>query len=130
MADNYYRILEIIEKSSDDLNIDNEELRRLMMEMTRFDKNEIVKYCTIQMGKIQKKILVRDLKYTILGVSLAGLIYIILLLLFSTFIVDDFSGLLLVLPSVYLVFCLRPKNHGLLKTHSKYKKFKSKFSSN
>ena len=130
MADNYYRILEIIENSPDDVNGDNEELRRLMMEMTRFDKNEIVKYCTTKMGKIQKKILVRDFKYTILGVSLAGLIYIILLLLFSTFIADDFSGLLLVLPSVYLVFCLRPKNNTLLEKHSKYKEFKSTFSTN
>ncbi len=130
MADNYYRILEIIENSSDDLNIDNEELSRLMVGMTRFDKNEIVKYCTIKMGKIQTKMWVRDFKYAILGVSLAGLIYIILLLLFPTFIADDFSGLLLILPSVYLVFCLRPKNHTLLEKHSKYKKFKSKFSTN
>ncbi|MDJ0682903.1 MAG: hypothetical protein QNJ18_23960 [Xenococcaceae cyanobacterium MO_167.B52] len=130
MADNYYRILEIIEKSSDAPDIDNEELRQLMVGMTRFDRGEIVKYCTIRMGRIQKKILVRDFKYTIFGVSLAGLIYIILLLFFPVFIADDFSGLLLILPSVYLVFCLRPKNNTLLKTHSKYKKFKTKFSSN
>ncbi len=130
MAHNYYRILEIIENSSDDLNIDSEELSRLMVGMTRFDKNEIVKYCTTNMGKIQTKMWVRDFKYSILGVLLAALIYIILFLLFPTFITDNFSGLLLILPCIYLVFCLRPRNNTLLETHSKYKKFKSKFSSN
>ena len=130
MADNYYRILEIIENSPDDLNIDGEELSQLMMGMTRFDQDEIVKYCTIKMGKIKTKLLVRDFKYATLGVLLAVLIYIILLLLFPAFIADDFSGLLLVLPCTYLVFCLRPKNNTLLETHSKYKKFKTKFSGN
>ena len=130
MADNYYRILEIIENSSDDLNVDSEQLSQLMIEMTRFDKNEIVEYCTMKMEKIRTKMWVRDFKYAILGVSLAGLIYIILLLFVPAFIADDFSGLLLILPCIYLVFCLRPKNHTLFEEHSKYKKFKSKFSSN
>ncbi len=74
MADNYYRILGIIENSPDEPDIDNEELSQLMLGMTRFDKNEIVKYCTIKMGRIQTKIWMRDFKYATLGVLLAVLI--------------------------------------------------------
>ena len=130
MNDNYYRVLEIIENSTDNINIDTEQVSQLMTKMTKFEKREIVLYCEMKLKKIRKQLFFRDLKYGMLGGLLASILYIPLSYFFPEIIGDNLFQLLLILPCVYLVFCLRPKNPTLVKQESKYKQFKAQFSSN
>ena len=129
MHDNYYRVLELIEQSTDGMDIDSVEFNELTKEISSFDKRELVRYCQAKLKEIRRQLLFRDFKYFMLGVLLALIIYLALCFLFPEYFPNDLLGVSLILPCVYLVFELRPKNHPLAKQVSKYMNFKSKFSS-
>ncbi len=130
MADNYDRILDFIEKSTDGKNIDSEEFHELIKGISSFDKRELVRYCQAKLKKNAPKLVRRNLKYLILGVFLATLMYIPLSFLFPGLLANNFLTALFVFNCISVVFLLRPKNHPLVKQESKYLKFKSKFSRN
>lgn len=130
MPDNYERILDFIEKSTDGLNIDSEEFNELMKGLSSFDKRELVIYCQTKLKKVRKQLAFRNFNYAMLGGLLAIILYLPLSYFFPEIIGNNSFQILLILPCVYLVFELRPKNHPLVKQKSKYMKFKSKFSSN
>ncbi len=125
MNNNDYPGVDLVENYPDGENINTEELNQLMLDMTSQEKEQVVIHCKLELRKIRKQLFLRDFKYAILGILFAILLSIALSYLFS-----EYYFPLLILPCVYVLFLLRPKNPPVVQKASKYTNFKILFSSN
>ena len=67
MPDNYDCILDFIEKSTDGMDIDSEEFKKLTKEISSFDKRELRIYCQTKLKKVREQLAFRNFIYAMLG---------------------------------------------------------------